>query len=559
MYDQTAASAPRSIAYLRSLRIGSTPLLVWLNYVAAISTGAAAALGIVLFLHTHLGDNQCVNMFMSRQLLRGVTPYGPQLQESNPPFVLWFSCIPVLLARAVHVSPVLGFQIFAIVVIGVVTLWSLSLFQRIVGTRGLLFWSFAFSLCFVTFDLERNVDFGEREHFLAVMLIPYLLLAVMRCVGRVIDRWETIAIGMVAAVGVCLKPQQIVIVFVTEAVILLWARRVGALRNPALIAFATAVVTYILAARLLAPLYFQHEIPLLLQVYWGLDAPYSALVRSASSMLVAIGGCITIYLRLWRFLQVPALPPVLAGSALAGVAVYVQEHKYFYYHAIPGRMYSLLLAMMLLAELVGWFLGEQERIDTSGVGWSATAACGFTFAVAALLGAMWMPHPKFVEPEKRFIADVLAPYPAGTVVGYLSPATYWQPAVLEQDKEYAMRYVYLWPLPALIISADPAPEYAEKRLAPAQVTALRRMLSEQMAEDLQRSKPPVVFVDDCEFPVECAALHREGYANLAAWFEENTEFRKVWSHYRFEKKGAGLGVYTRSDGAIGGSQAQLQQ
>jgi hypothetical protein len=551
MQSQTAAEVPRIVADLRSWRIGSTPLRAWLTYLAAILTGAAAASGIVLFLHTHLGDNQCVNMFMSQQLLRGVTPYGPDLQESNPPFVLWFSCLPMLLARISHVSPILGFQIFAIVVIGVSTLWSLSLFRRIVGTRGLLFWSFAFSLCFVTFDLERNVDFGEREHFLAVMLTPYLLLAVMRCAGRIIGRWEMIAIGVVAAVGVCLKPQQIVIVFITETIILLWTRRPGALRNPALIAFAASVVTYILAACLFAPAYFQHEIPLLLQVYWGLDAPYSVLVRSASAMLVSIGGCITIYLRFRRVLQIQALPPILAGGALAGVAVYVQEHKYFYYHAIPGRVYSLLLATMLLAELVGWFLGEQDRVNGTGTGWkSATAACGYTLVVAALLGAVWMPRPKFVEHEKQFIADVLTPYPPGTVVGYLSPATYWQPPVLEQDKRYAMRYVYLWPLPALIISADPAPEYAERRLDPAQVAALRRMLSEQMAEDLQRSKPAVVFVDDCEFPVECAALHREGYANLAAWFEENAEFRKEWSHYRFEKKGAGLDVYTRSNSSV---------
>jgi hypothetical protein len=521
-------------------------LLISSVFALAVLTGMAAALGIVSFLHSHLGHDQASYVYLSREVLRGVNPYGSELLETNPPFILWFTMIPVLLAQALHLGVITGFRIFSIALLAAVTLWSLSLFRRLVGRRGLLLWWFAFSLVFVTFDLVHNEDFGQREHFLAVLLMPYLLLAAMRLSCAAVSRWEIAAIGFTAAVAVCLKPQQIVIVFLVEGLVLLWTRRATTLWNPAPLAFVTGVLIYVIAARLSYPAYFQQVIPFLREAFWGFRAPYAGLLASIAPLGIGLFGCVVMYALFRRFLELKALVPVLAVSALAGFLAFLQQQTDFYYHVLPAKCYTVLLAMILLGEMAAWLLREGSNAAVLETRWKLPMG-GFVaaFALAAAAGAKWMPHPDFIEPEKQEVAEVLARYPADSVVGYISPAPYEWPTVLEQGKRYGLRYIHFWPLPAILISTDPSPDYAPKRFSPARARALTQLICEQTAADLRRSKPVVVFVDDCEFSRECAELRREDYANLTAWFQQNPAFRQEWSHYQIAERKRGLAVYTR--------------
>ena len=58
---------------------------------------------------------------------------------------------------------------------------------------------------FVLFDLPGQ-DFGEREHLLLLLALPYLLLAAARAVGREIPASHAVAIGLLAAAGLLIKP-----------------------------------------------------------------------------------------------------------------------------------------------------------------------------------------------------------------------------------------------------------------------------------------------------------------------------------------------------------------
>lgn len=518
-------------------------------FALAVLTGIAAALGIVSFLHSHIGHDQALFLYVSREVLHGVNPYRSVFVETNPPFIFWFSMIPVLLAHGLHLDVIAGFRIFSIALLAAATLWSLSLYRRLSGSRGLLFWWFAFSLAFVTFDLVHNEDFGQREHFLAVLLLPYLLLAALRLSGKVTGRWEMLAIGLTAAAAVCLKPQQIIIVVIVEALLLLWTKRRRSLWNPAPLAFGSGVVIYVLSARFSYPEYFQQIIPFLREAFWGFRAPYSRLLASIAPLAIVLFACVAVYVLFRRFLELKTLAPVLAVAAVAGFLAFLQQHTDYYYHLLPAKCYTVLLAMILTGEMAAWLLRKRRHTAALETRWKpAIAACAAAFALAAAAGAQWMPHPAFPEPEKQVVEQVLAAYPPGSVVGFISPAPYEWPAVLEQGKRYGLRYNHFWPLPAILISTDPAPDYAPKRLSPSRASELRQLLSEQTAADLRRSRPAVVFVDDCEFARECAELHREGYANLIAWFEQNPDFHQEWAHYQLTERASGLDVYKRISG-----------
>ena len=53
-------------------------------------------------------------------------------------------------------------------------------------------------------------------------------------------------------------------------------------------------------------------------------------------------------------------------------------------------------------------------------------------------------------------------------------------------------------------------------------------VADAFADDLDKNKPPIVYVDDSD-ALYLTAMH----VNLVAYFSENAHFRDAWGHYRY--------------------------
>ena len=87
-------------------------------------------------------------------------------------------------------------------------------------------------------------DFGQREHIMAVLLLPYLFSVARRVDGRRLGNFEGVVLGIVGAVGFSLKPQYLTIAFCVEALLIYRTRELRHLLRPELLALALSGIAY---------------------------------------------------------------------------------------------------------------------------------------------------------------------------------------------------------------------------------------------------------------------------------------------------------------------------
>ncbi|NNG14963.1 MAG: hypothetical protein HKM89_00695, partial [Gemmatimonadales bacterium] len=120
--------------------------------------------------------------------------------EINPPLIVAFNFPPVLIARITGLPDLLVFRIGVGLLLGVSILLSQASLRPIFrgehrGRRAL-----TLLLAFVLFILPAET-FGEREHLMLALVLPYLFLVVARRMGRPAPMPYAHVIGVLAGFG----------------------------------------------------------------------------------------------------------------------------------------------------------------------------------------------------------------------------------------------------------------------------------------------------------------------------------------------------------------------
>jgi hypothetical protein len=210
--------------------------------------------------------DQCWFLYAAGRVLDGVTLYGPHLTEVNPPLTVWFSTIPVALASLFHASPVLLLKIITWAAVFASAAWC----TRIIRAAGLAASLLVAALCFsaITAAELSLTDYllGQREQFLVVFVLPYALYAA--CLTLRFSRAERVALGIAAAIGLCFKPQHVLIVVTLELFLLLYTRNLRRLLRAELLAFTATILTYVLLVYFATP-YVRSTVPILTDTFWA--------------------------------------------------------------------------------------------------------------------------------------------------------------------------------------------------------------------------------------------------------------------------------------------------
>ena len=175
--------------------------------------------------------------------------------EINPPLIVWLNMGAVALPRSIGASPIV---VYCLGVIGVLVgslLVTAMLLRRLLPDAPRLAACMVVLLAFVLFPLSAQ-DFGEREHLVLALLIPYLLLAAARWEGRPIQHSAAALIGAGAAIAFALKPHFLLVGIGLE----LWLRwrtdRRWRPLAPESIAILVLLAVYGVAIVALTPAYF---------------------------------------------------------------------------------------------------------------------------------------------------------------------------------------------------------------------------------------------------------------------------------------------------------------
>ncbi|HEX9200808.1 MAG TPA: hypothetical protein VF865_14690, partial [Acidobacteriaceae bacterium] len=172
-----------------------------------------------------VGHDQMWCLYVAQRLLHGTTLYGPRLLESNPPLIMWMLLLPSGAARILHLPQSLVFKLFVLATGAATAFTSLHLLRRFPSppakTR---LWALAFAFVCV-FGAIPARDFGQRDHLLAVLFLPYVLATALDAetspAPSRLRLWMLIAIVIVAGVGISLKPHHLLVPAAIEAALLL--------------------------------------------------------------------------------------------------------------------------------------------------------------------------------------------------------------------------------------------------------------------------------------------------------------------------------------------------
>jgi hypothetical protein len=508
---------------------------------------AIFALLFVPYLTSRLGHDQSSYLFEAQRLLAGFEPYGPHLSETNPPLIIWFSAIPVVFARLVNQTPALCLQILVAVMVLASTLWCIRIFRLSSAVTDLLAVGLlggvvlAVDLCIGTYD------FGQREHLLFLLLLPYVFAVATGVMGR-LGLAEQCALGIAAGLSLWFKPHDILIVIALELFLLCRTRSFRRVRTASFLALVLTSTLLLVLVLVLTPLYVKQIVPLLSNTYWALGSG-TAFQLAVSSHLYPYLVLTTLvaWILLHRFLRDPATSMALILCSLAGSVAYDLQHTNWEYHHYPHRALILVALAYVVIDSMHW-LTNKLTSEPNLVRGTMVIASGVTtvalFWVVVHRNTLPYDHspPPTLEMD-QFLSQYKPPvtvYVFSTSVGPLS-------SVFNQGLTWGGRFAHLWMLPAIIQNElGPAVPPALYKQLPqdtlARLAALQRSAS---AEDLNYWQPAIVLVQQCTRQDPCLGIGEKNF-DMASWFLHSSEFAAAWSHYHRQPGGPNhYELYTR--------------
>jgi len=434
--------------------------------------------------------------------------------EVNPPLAFW------LTLPALHVGEILGVSAKAGMIIWILLLCAGSLGLSACLLKGMprlganAYWAVLLALALAMVILPGD-NFGQREHFLVIFLIPYLLLLARRLEAVETNRSLAFVIGLWVAVGLCLKPHFFLVPAMIEAILLVRQRSWRQLFRPENMAIAGVSLAYACAIILIHPEFFDRMLPLGVNAY----SPYYGLgfAKTLTNASIVIGAVACIGVLAWRG-SISALGLVMLVAALAMLAIYFVQFKGFRYHVLPAIVFCALAA--------AWMAFERNRI----LGLETLVAVVLvvlsmrTFAYDYLVPGM-IEEVRAEKPQSVFIAtsNVFLPFPM----------------VTEDKLGWPSRYPTQWLLP---YAADmekrqregkAVDSFAEQTIAFARSTAV---------DDLISDPPQLVIVDDRK-----EKPYFSGPFDYLAFYDKDPRFKDFWSDYVLDRKRGDWSFYRRGD------------
>jgi hypothetical protein len=491
---------------------------------------AIAALGAAAELATFARTDIAFMLYAAERVVGGARLYV-DVVEINPPLIIALNLPAVLLSHALGISDILAYRALTIATLAgslAFANWSLRwiLGPGVDPLRRRLVLVLAFALFLVVGN-----DFGQREHLLVALALPYVLLVVGRVGGRAAPVGPALAAGLFAGIGLAIKPHFLLVWAAVEGYAA-WRLRP---RRPSYEASGVAafLAVYLAGVVLLTPQYFG-VVQLLGPAYFGFghDSFLHVLVTAPSAPVcfLAVLACAALrreakHRDLWTVLLVALVASFVAGAA---------QQKGWSYHFYPSEVFGLALLALTVLDVRRPLVRPVQQVY---------AAVGFAALGTSVLSSVGMSisrirhHDPVRERERAQVEELMAGLrrhaPAGRslyVLSYTIESGF--PLVNYSGVRWASRFPCLW-----IIEAA----YQDKLHAPSplrfhrrdQMDPAERYLNDAVYEDLTRNRPDVLMVLRHARDIPENGIRRVDYL---AYFERDPRIAEALSRYRLAEE-----------------------
>jgi hypothetical protein len=482
-----------------------------------IAIAVLFAVQIAIRLGSELNHDTAWYLYVAQGLLNGGELYR-DFVEVNPPLGMWLAVPVVMLSRATGLAPIETlYGVFFIT-----TVLSLLLLRRYLAMiRGLPEQSVGLVLFLlaVAFLFIPGSTFGQREHLLVLLLMPWFMLRAVRSQGAYVSVTESAFIGLLGAVAICLKPHAILAPLTLEAMLLLRSRNLRALLAPENFAAVVFAVIYGVAIVIWCPLFLAdmlHFGVVAYVPYYGFDAE-NIMKLSARPALVLALALVLIYMAKGPMRE-------LAGLAFAAsvgfLAAYFLQSKGFYYQIVPAQIFAVATGIFALAGILSaWNTGEARTspvvpaIAVFAIAWLSFLSQAYVYRGAAFSVAI-----------SRYVRDAKSVFIASTNLsnGF--------PLAVRQNLVWGSRFPTLWLTPYVADKWHDGPLPDDPIIAYA---------LDALVTDLQNFRPDVVFINQST----TQDYIKSGTFDYLNFMEQDPRFAAIWNTYELRGQVGKFAVY----------------
>lgn len=449
----------------------------------------------------------------AQKLLAG-GQFGIDVTDPNPPLAWWLAAAFLALGNALHLAPQTAATMFTVALSFGACLFA----ARAAGTRH------AIIAAIVLLGLP-GYDFGQREHWLAILALPWLLAAADWRGGRRLGGGMRTVAVMSGAIGFCLKPYFILIPLAVEGWFLVRRRSPADALRPDNLGMLAIGALYGLAVWALAPEYYARVLPDTLAIYWAFDVSFAEMLRihAAPSLLIIAGGAML----LRASASVPPRAQTMAAATLGALLAAVLQFKGWQYHFLPERAFAVIGAL--------WLIMDAAALP-------GRTLLRFVALAPILFGALAPTVQRRGESamalrDERALAETIRRWsrPDEGVFAFITTPRAVLPAVLRTDRRWQSDACCVQFVPALVRAGERGPSGANRTRAVA-----NRKLDGLVAK-LAHDPPRIILVDDRAYKLGFDAKTFD----YAPWLRSEPRLRRLFAAYRERGGVAGFRVLVR--------------
>ncbi len=281
--------------------------------------------------------------YFAKQMLEGKLIHV-DIIDPNPPLIFYLHLIPNILSPYLNVSS-LNIFIFMVYVLILLSLVVCSRIASLLYDNKIILRGISLSVLF-TLAIYIRSDFGQREHLLLILTMPYIFSVAARASDTALKPTLAILIGIMGGIGVCLKPYFLFVPIFLETYLIVYKRRILSFLNISTITILIFLISYVSFVYFHIPDYINFVVPYLLEVYKVFNVP------SIFHMLPALWIFLIIipFLLLHRGISKDSIVISLLITTIALAFSFILQMKPWHYHRVHywGASFLLTLVMTIL-------------------------------------------------------------------------------------------------------------------------------------------------------------------------------------------------------------------
>ncbi len=474
--------------------------------------------GTIIQLSVPLNHDIAWVLHSSKMMVDGAE-FGKDIIEPNPPLIWYMSMPVIILADLTGLSSTTVFRIVtALFATGSMVACYTILNRTSLASRKHFVQTVVFLLALFLFPLAWR-DFGQREYFSLIAILPYAFMTVARLEGSKPRFLKSIFTGVIAGIGIAFKPYMMLIpicifcysFFKERAKILLWAEYYG---------MALSAIAYFLIIFLYSPAYISDVVPIVMKFYWGFNVTVWDVLYAYSHLIAALGfWALLMAVNSIKMTMFQVIILIVTGGFLFSL---MAQLKGYTYHAFPAIVTALILIGSSFFILKSSFLYKGIRPQFS-------KACFILIFVALLFGELknsveWtlnsVRKDEMLQTTHREIADEVDRLAVGgTFTSFTTHPFPNFPTALNVDAKWVGRSNSHMAIPAIVKSMEQGIEIDKD---------VENFTFEQVLNVMQNFKPEVVMVDRRKFR---HAIFESEF-DFIDYYSQNSEFEKLWASYQ---------------------------